>query len=228
MSGSKKKLVAGTAMLAAFVGIMVAIFMPIFDGKNGLDYLDSLYNSISKDSAYYIPELQEATGKYTDKAVQVSLLMKDGPEAERAAKILTTSGAQATAAASEVKLDAKLGVVLKACLGDADRMFANDGKFIVDRYQMKERLVLFTWWKVLKAMTKALNKKQLFDEAKFVTSVNKKAVECSYNYYGIVPQKISERWGIVVFSLIFYVIYTLWFGFGVLFLFEGAGFKLAH
>ena len=32
----------------------------------------------------------------------------------------------------------------------------------------------------------------------------------------------------LIASLAFYVIYTMWYGFGLLFLFEGAGIKLEH
>jgi len=56
----------------------------------------------------------------------------------------------------------------------------------------------------------------------------KKGVECSYNYYGIDPQQISDRLGIVVFSLVFYVLYTVWYGFAILYLFQGLGLKLEH
>ena len=34
--------------------------------------------------------------------------------------------------------------------------------------------------------------------------------------------------GYVLFSLVFYVIYTIWYGYAVMFLFEGLGFRLAH
>ncbi|GAI79938.1 unnamed protein product, partial [marine sediment metagenome] len=65
-------------------------------------------------------------------------------------------------------------------------------------------------------------------EAKIVALVVKKAVESSYNYYKIEPQKIADRLGIVIFSLVFYVIYTLWYGFAVMFMFEGWGLSLEH
>jgi hypothetical protein len=32
----------------------------------------------------------------------------------------------------------------------------------------------------------------------------------------------------VILSLLFYVVYTLWYGVGVLYLFEGLGLKLGH
>ncbi|NIR12585.1 MAG: hypothetical protein GWN86_00960, partial [Desulfobacterales bacterium] len=46
-------------------------------------------------------------------------------------------------------------------------------------------------------MEKDLKRQKKFKEAKIVALVVKKAVESSYNYYKIEPQKIGDRWGIV-------------------------------
>ena len=75
-------------------------------------------------------------------------------------------------------------------------------------------------------MDKDLKRQKMFEEAKVVTSLKKKAVETSYNYYKIEPQKISDRLWVVVFSLVFYVVYTMWYGFSIMFLFEGWGLQL--
>ena len=80
----------------------------------------------------------------------------------------------------------------------------------------------------MKEMDKELKDQKKFKEAKVVSLVKKKAVESSYNYYKIEPQKISDRWGIVIISLLFYVIYTLWYGFAIMFMFEGWGMRLEH
>ena len=37
-----------------------------------------------------------------------------------------------------------------------------------------------------------------------------------------------KKIGVVIFSLVFYVIYTLWYGFAIMFMFEGWGLKLEH
>ena len=107
-------------------------------------------------------------------------------------------------------------------------MYHNDGKEISLKYGYNERQILFNWWKALKAMDKDLNKQKNFKEAKVVSLVIKKAIEPSYNFYKIVPQKISDRFGIVIFSLVFYVIYTLWYGFAIMYMFEGWGLRLEH
>ena len=79
-----------------------------------------------------------------------------------------------------------------------------------------------------KEMEKGLKKQNKIKEAKVVDLVVKKALESSYNYYKIAPQKIGDRFGIVMFSLIFYVVYTIWYGFSIMFMFEGWGLRLEH
>ncbi len=75
-------------------------------------------------------------------------------------------------------------------------------------------------------MAKALKAQKMFEEADVVAMVTKKAIETAYNYFGIEAQKISDKYGIVIISLIFYVLFTLWYGFAILFMFEGWGLEL--
>ena len=56
MIADKREFYSGWGLLASFAAVLALIFMPIFNGHNGLDYMDDLYNSISKGSAYYIPK----------------------------------------------------------------------------------------------------------------------------------------------------------------------------
>ena len=107
-------------------------------------------------------------------------------------------------------------------------MYMNDGKAVLSKYGYNERQVLFNWWQALGAMDKVLKKQKQFKEAETVDLVVKKAVETSYNYYRIEPEKISDRTFIVLISLALYVIYTLWYGFAVMCIFEGWGLKLEH
>jgi hypothetical protein len=107
-------------------------------------------------------------------------------------------------------------------------MYHNDGKLVSQKYGYEEKRVLFNWWMSYKLMEKELKAQKKFPEAKAVDLVVKKAIEVSYNFFKIEPQKIKDKYGIVIFSLIFYVVYTLWYGFAILFMFEGWGLKLEH
>ena len=228
MIEKKKEFFGGIILLIGFVVILVIIFSPVFKGQNGLEYLDDLYNSISKGSAYYIPKVKAETDTFSGRSVTATIEMKDESQTQQTAALFMKSGALVNISGTRLKIEGDLGKILANCLADADRMYMNDGQAISSKYGYNERQALLNWWQALTAMDKVLKKQKQFQEAKTVDLVIKKAVETSYNYYQIEPQKISDRAFIVFFSLVFYVIYTLWYGFAVMFLFEGWGLKLEH
>ena len=224
----KKEFYKGLGMLVAFFIILIIMFMPVFKGKNGLEYLDALYNSISKGSAYYIPKVKEETEKYKGNSVSLTLPMTNEAQAKQIALLFTKSGAMVDVSESDLKITCDLGMVFENCLIDADMMYANNGKAVVDKYGYDEKRVIYNWWNSFKLMDKELKKQKKFKEAHVIELVKKKAVETSYNYYKIEPQRISDRFGLIIFSLVFYVVYTLWYGFAIMFLFEGWGLQLEH
>ena len=228
MMENRKKMYGGFGLLIGFVVVLIIIFSPVFKGQNGLEYLDDLYNSISKGSAYYIPKVKAETDTFSGRSVTATIEMKDESQTQQTAALFMKSGALVNISGTRLIIEGDLGKILANCLADADRMYMNDGQAISSKYGYSERQALFNWWQALTAMDKVLKKQKQFQEAKTVDLVVKKAVETSYNYYQIEPQKISDRAFIVFFSLVFYVIYTLWYGFAVMFLFEGWGLKLEH
>lgn len=229
MSSQKSTLTKGIALMVSFAVVFILVFMPLFGGgKNGLEYLDNLYNSISKGSAYYITDLKEKAGSLAGKQVSLTLDMASAEAAEKALPLIRVSGGTVKKDGSVLQVESDLGKLLNSCLEDADLMYQNNGDQVKDKYGMEERKVLYTWWKLAKLMDKDLKKQKLFKEAKIVTTVKKKGVETSYNFYKIEPKKISEKFVVVVFSLVFYVIYTIWYGFGIMYLFEGLGLRLEH
>ncbi|MEA1933128.1 MAG: hypothetical protein U9N60_01645 [Thermodesulfobacteriota bacterium] len=224
----KKEFFGGFIMMAIFIAVLVAIFMPLFKGQNALQYLDDLYNSISKGSAYYIPVVKENANAYMGKEVEVTLAMADSAQAEQTLKLYEAAGCNVTASDNELKVNGDFGKIMAASLVDADSMYYNKGEEIKGRHGYDERQVVYNWWKSFKAMDKDLKEQKKFEEAKILSDVVKKAVETSYNYYTIEPQNIKDKLGIVLFSLIFYVAYTLFYGFAIMFMFEGWGLKLSH
>ena len=228
MIAHKKEFFGGLGMLGAFIVVLIIIFMPIFGGQNGLNYLDNLYNTISKGSAYYIPKVREATDAFSGHSVSVTLTMAEEERANQTAPLLMKGGALVNVSGRELKVSGDLGKILENCLADADLIYHNDGEALSRKYGYDERRILLNWWIALHHMEKDLKDQKKFKEAKVVAVVVKKAVELGYNYYKIEPQGIGDKIGIVIFSLIFYVVYTLWYGFSIMFMFEGWGMRLEH
>jgi hypothetical protein len=229
MMANKKKFSVGLGMLATFIVILIIIFMPVFGGQNGLDYLDNLYNSISKGSAYKnVKELKESIGAFDDNKIDVTLTMHSEKEARQTSLLFQKTGAMVNISGPTLKISGDLGKILANCLEDADLMYINNGQKVSEKYSYDEKQVLYNWWVAAKEMDKDLKKQKRFKEAKIIATSKKKAIEMAYNYYQIEPQQIGDKYGVVIFSLIFYVVYTLWYGFAIMYMFEGWGLQLEH
>lgn len=221
---NKKTFSIGAVLALTFFGVLGLIFSPVFgDGKNGLVYSDDMFNKLSKGSSYFIPKVAKSNEKFG--ATTIALTMKfDKPEQGAAAmKVLATAGADVKNASPEVSLNGNLGALMGKALQDADDMFKNDGKKVADRYGVDEREAMTSWWNALKVMDKELKKQGRIEEAKLVSDVMKKAVEPAYNFYKIDAQQVTEKAGIMTGLLVFYVIYTMWWGFAIFYMFDGIG-----
>lgn len=228
MIANKPKFIAGMMLMILFAVVFVTIFMPLFQGKNGLEYLDNLYNSISKGSAYYIETVRKDLETIQTPEMTVKMTMKSEQQAQQTVPLFMQAGAQVGHHGAELTVTGNMIQILSRVLDDAQLMYDNDGAALTARYGYAEKEVMYNWWSALKAMDFDLKQQKKFKSAKMAELVNNKAVETAYNYYGIQGQNISDRFGVVIFSLVFYVIYTLWYGFGIMYLFEGFGLRLEH
>jgi hypothetical protein len=222
-----KELGIGLFLMVTFIVVMVVIFMPILEGNNALNYLDNLYNSISKGSAYYIPKVEHMVEDHGTEVVTLNLKMPDPGSAITAESLFVKAGATTTVEGNNLMVNGDLELIFVACLRDADAAYHNRGEDLIARYGRNERPTLHSWWLALGAIEKDLNRQKLFGAAQLANTVKAKAVECAYNYYGIEAQAIKDRWGTVLLSLVCYVLYTILYGYGIMYIFEGLGFELA-
>jgi len=229
MIHDKKEFGIGLVLIAGFFLALFAMFSPLFEGgRNTLDYLDGVFNSISKDSAYYIPGITEKARKHDGTVVTLSLKAADDPQAARMEKLFAITGVTVARDGAKLSITGDFGKMLGAVLADADLMYRNEGAAVSGKYGYEEKRVLYDWHQALAAMTRDLNKQERFKEAKSSRDVQTKAVEPAYNYYGIMAIPMSSMIWISLAALVGYVLYTIWYGFAILFLFEGWGLKLSH
>jgi hypothetical protein len=131
------------------------------------------------------------------------------------------------ASGNDLKVSGDLGSLMARVLEDSDAMFKNDGKAVSELYGgMNEKDVMKTWFAVINDMDKQFKKLKNIEEANHVTEVSKKAVETAYNFYGIEAQKVTDKAVLMTGLLVFYVIYTMWWGFAIFFIFEGIGLSM--
>ena len=216
----KGPLVRGSILLISFLVLFCVLLTPIMRDEKGnhltgLQYADNVFNELSKGSSYFIPSVREHVKTVEKVNVKVTVTMKKAELAETAVQVLTKAGMTASADGAKVSYEGNLAAMLNAATTDADSLYHNDAATVSARYDGTHALkAAAAWWYVLSPSIKELQKQRLIAEAQVVDQVLRRAVE---------PVKVSDHIWLMSGMLIFYVIYTLWYGFAIFELFEGVG-----
>ncbi len=222
----RKPFALGVVLTLTFFAVLFLMFTPLFGGRNAFEAADDLFNSISKGSSYFVEKMRSANQAFQDQTFEARIAGQD-PWGDKIRALLTAAGAEVQAEEEgKLQVSGNLGRLVSAALDDSESLFHNRGEEVASKYGFAEKEALFVWWSVFKDMSKSFKEQEKFEEAAFLEQVMKKAVEVGYNYYGIEPKKASAHAGILSFALIFYVAYTLWWGYAILFLFDGLGLEM--
>jgi len=229
MIHDRRQFLIGVVLMAGFLGGLVLVFRPMSEnGQNLLDYLDGVFNSTSKASAYYIPAARARAEKLGAAPIAVKIRAKGSGEAAQMETLLRLSGASVAMQGATLSVSGDLGGILAQALADADAMFKNDGARVSGKYGLDERRALYTWHAALGETMRELDRQEKFREAAAVRDTMTKGLEPAYNYYGVTAVAMKDMIWIALAALAGYVLYTVWYGFAILYLFEGWGVKLEH
>jgi hypothetical protein len=224
----KKTMTIGVLLGLSFIGVLVLIFSPVFgEGKNGLEYSDALFNKLAKGSSYFIPELTESLKEVQGKDNgETTIRMENADAASKAAKILTRAQMNVVVKGSELTINGDLAKELGNVLDDSNAMYYNNGSEISQKYGMDEGEVMSIWWGVLKRTAKEFQKTDRVEQADVIQEVMKKGIEPAFNFYDIEPQKVSDKALTVTGLLLFYILYTMWWGYAIFCIFDGLGLSM--
>ena len=223
----QKTMNIGLLLGVTFFGILALIFSPIFGGgKNGLEYSDALFNKLAKGSSYFVPKLTGDLNGVEEQELAVSVKMEDADQAARAAKIFARVAPDTVSQGVQLSIRGNLSKLLGAALEDSNAMYFNKGDEVREKYGIDEKEVMTTWWAALNRAVKELQKSRKTEQSNIILEVMKKGIEPAYNFYKIEPQSISEKAFTATGLLVFYVLYTLWWGFAIFYLFDGLGLSM--
>lgn len=221
---NKKTFSIGLVMIASFILCYVGMMSPNFgNGRNGLQYADDMFNSLSKGSAYLIKDAQKVADGQKGTNINLTVKASSAADAVKWGKLYTTAGANVTVKDTAVTIDGDFGKILGAVVADSDLMYHNDSKSLETKYGYNGREATNDWNNSLKKIDAALKTKSLFTQEFDLVKVQQKALEPAYNYFGVEIKKVSENKAALALLLSFYLLYTVWYGFGLFYLFDGLG-----
>ena len=236
-----KAFTRGMILLISFIVVFIIFFLPVFPGNgggsektNGMMFADNLFNSLSKGSANFFDatlkneesvDVRATTVK--GKSIDIDVPFKDPALQATAAQVLRKHGLEASENAGDLHVKGDLYALLSGSIADSRSMYDNNAGEVAQRYGLPDgKQVMKAWWSLLSGMVKPMQKIGMVDEASAVVTINAKAVEPSYNFYGITRLAVKDNIPLVAGFLIFYVLYTMWYGFAIFELFEGIGLSM--
>jgi len=223
----QKTMNIGLLLGVTFLGVLALIFSPVFgQGRNGLEYSDALFNKLAKGSSYFVPKLTASLKEVENEELAVSVKMENAEQAARAAKIFARVAPESTSQGVQLNIRVNLAKLLGAVLEDSNSMYFNKGEELREKYGMDGQEVMATWWGALNRVVKELQKSRNTARSNVILEVMKKGIEPAYNFYKIEPQSIGEKAFTAAGLLLFYVLYTLWWGFAIFYLFDGLGLSM--
>lgn len=225
MITNKKTFTLGMVLMISFMAVFAFIMSPSFgNGRNGLEYADDMFNSLSKGSAYFIEAEMQKADQMIGHEINVTIAAANSTQAQTWEKLYTVAGVDTSVNnGTEITIRGDLGGILKAAIADSDAMYKNQGDQIASSYGIDAKVATYGWYTSFRAVSDALEKQQSFAQSAAVQSVMQKALEPSYNYYGIEPKRVADYATTVILLLAFYVVYTMWYGFAIYFLADGFG-----
>ncbi len=224
----KKLFTKGFLLLASFTVVFLLIFSPIFPGgHNGLQFSDDLFNKLSKGSSYFIPDVAKSAKPFAGKQISVDVKFKSPEDAKMAETLLAKAGGTVEPKGDMVAVSGDLGQILSKVLEGADELYKDQDAQLQATYGMDGKKAMKGWWTTLSAMIKPLQKAKMIEEANIINTVNQKAIEPAYNFYGIPAESILTKIPTVAGLLIFYVVYTMWYGYAIFDMFGGMGLSMS-
>lgn len=237
---NRKAFSRGLLLLVTFIAVFIVFFMPVFPAQEeggekttGLVFADHLFNTLSKGSSLFLDPEMQARGNINrptadrtqGRSVDLEIAIKDGAMLDLIETLLKGQGFElARSGESGLKLKGELYPLLHTVLADSLSTYHNRSDEVAARHSSPDgKLVMRAWWNLLNAMIKPMQRAGQVDEASAVSTVISKGIEPSYNFYGITPMRVTDNIPLVAAFLIFYVIYTMWYGFAIFELFEGIG-----
>lgn len=217
---NSKKFYLGVTGLIAFFIVLVIGFTPNNLGKSTIMWADDTFNSLTKGSA---TSRLEKTAKEAEEMKNINLnVTLKGKNISEFETLLTKNEIPLNIVNGNAELAVNYSKISEKAIVDAKQYFDNKPDNIKAKYNMEPQKVIYLWNEIFKA----INKTYISTDGKianFAMEFNENILEPAYNFRGINPENIADTWLILTVLLVFYVIYTMWYGFAIMYMFEGIG-----
>jgi hypothetical protein len=221
---NKRKFCLGLGGLILFSVILGLWLRPWATHRSGLEWADHRFNRLAKGSTYFIPGAFELARKFEGTTVDFGVHSRWPGTDELMARVIQANGFAASLLEDgRVRVRGDLGRLGLAASADADLLFKGCEGRLKEKYGVEGKEAIYYWWATFDGLTRRYIQENRTPEADFTRLMTGQVLEPAYNFAGIEAGSYGESFGSVLFLLGSYLLYTLLYGFSILYVFEGLG-----
>ncbi|AWB10867.1 hypothetical protein TDSAC_1528 [Thermodesulfobium acidiphilum] len=249
MLSNRRKFQLGLLGIISFMAMLIVWLSPVAPGHlTGLQWADQFFNGLTKASAYQFPKVFKESENFVGKPFVLNYKAANESDAKMLERLYTSFGAKVDAQGTSLTISGDLGKVSQGILSYSEDFFNNRRKDMTNVLGFDSKDGLYAIYLSQKALEKYYLRNNQAAELKFVREILERAIEPAYNFDGIVaagsPKPVEGEYAIgalrhypsieqspigvremIILTglIIFYLLYTCWYGFSLMYLLEGAG-----
>jgi hypothetical protein len=249
MLSNKNKLQLGLIGIISFMAMLIVWVSPVAPGHlTGLQWTDQFFNGLTKASAYQFPKVFKDSERFIGKTFNLNYRASNENETKMLEKLYTSFGAKVDVQGTNLTISGDLGRVSQGILSYSEDFFNNRRKDMTNVLGFDSKDGLYSIYLSQKALEKSYLRNNQASELQFVREIQERGIEPAYNFDGIVaagaPKPVEGEYALgalrsypsieqspvgikemIILSglIIFYLLYTCWYGFSLMYLLEGAG-----
>jgi hypothetical protein len=225
MIRDRRRFLLGAAGLAVFAVSLALWGLPFREGPSGLERADRFFNRLAKHSAHRFSDQRKEAGEFLETRFEAACVLKEAEDAPRLARVLASGGIETEVHGATVRLRGYLGRAAAAAIDDAELLYCGEEQTLAGKYGFSGREAVYWWWTAFGAVYRRQVEERRIEESNFASAIRTKVCEPAYNFAGFEPVSAAESAAPLAGILVFYVLYTVWYGFSIFFLFEGLGIR---
>ncbi len=224
-----KKFFIGLTGLVIFAVVFFAVMLPTSSGKSSLESVDGTFNSVAKDSISIqnFGEVEKNIPDFAGTIIEFRIPAK-AAEATAIKNVLSKNNVQCDILPDDrINIVGDLASLSQAAFDDSKLAYENKGAALTSKYGKEPKEIMYSWWLVYDGISKRYTQSSDIPNAglnaAFTKSMNLKVIEPSFNFFGIEAKSMKSDPLPIILLLLAYVLYTVWYGFSIMFIFEGFG-----
>ncbi|WP_321404677.1 hypothetical protein [Maridesulfovibrio sp.] len=217
---SYKSLTVAAMLFISSILIIAAMHLPIFNGADGFEAMESSFNSLRKGVKPPFKQIARENTENLGKNINITLVFRTDEEARAVTMMFLRNKLTVTPKERRINIQGDLGYTLKFFMNDIHLLYMHNFSELQQRYSMPPTLSMYYLNHILQKMAVAMASQKKEPQEKLIKKIRNKLLIPAYNLREALPVNQTSGFtylalgtlGILIFAILWDISNFLFFG----------------